>query len=79
MGQNESKLLRDGARTLLQALSDRDQEVIDQCLKHKSVKKMINNKVNISEVVNCRVSLIDVNITCLCYASSCNDAVQCGS
>ena len=67
MGQNESK-------TLLQALNDRDQEVIDQCLKHKSVKKMINNKVKISEVVNCRESFVDVDITCLCYASRCNDA-----
>ena len=74
MGQNESKSPRDGALTLLQALNDRDQEIIDQCLKHKSVKKMINNKVNISEVVNRRESFFDVNITCLCYASDCNYA-----
>ena len=73
MGQNESKLLRDGARTLLQALNDRDQEVIDQCLKHKSVKKVIDNKVKISEVVNIRGSFVDVDITGLCYASMCND------
>ena len=74
MGQNESKLLKDGALTLLQALNDRDQDIIDQCLKHTSVKKMINNKVKISEVVNRRESFFDVKITCLCYASRCNDA-----
>ena len=74
MGQNGSKSLRDGALTLLQALNDRNQEIIDQCLKHKSVEKMINNKVITSEVVNRRESFADVKITCLCYASACNDA-----
>ena len=74
MGQNESKSLQDGALTLLQALNDLDQEIIDQCLKHESVKKMIYNNVKISQVVNRRESFFDVNITCLCYASHCNGA-----
>ena len=75
MGQNESKLLRDGARTLLQALNDRDQEVIDQCLKHKLAKTLIDNKVKIEEIETPRQSFTAYvkDKTCLGYASFCND------
>ena len=75
MGQNESKLQRNRALTLLQALNDRDQDVIDQCLKHESFAQFINNKVKIKEINNCKISFAACvkNKTCLGYASKCND------
>ena len=38
------------------------------------MKKVIDNKVKIADVVNLRESFVDVDITCLCYSSRCNDA-----
>ena len=76
MGQNESKPLRYEARTLLQALNDRDQEVIDQCLKHESVKQLIDDKVKLKEITNLKVSfeVFVNNKTCLGFANTYNDA-----
>ena len=75
MGQHESKLHIDGVRALLQALNDRDQDYIDQCLRHKSVKKVIDNKVKTKVLTNLRVQFTDdiKDITCLGYASGYND------
>ena len=56
---------------LLQALNDENQDIINDCIKHASVKQWINDNVSVKLITNPRIKFVDdfVSITCLCYAS----------
>ena len=61
---------------LLQALNDENKKNIDECIKDKSVKKWIDNRVDHKQIQNARVTFADFvkDTTCLGYASAWNDA-----
>ena len=56
---------------LLQALNDKSQGTINDCLKQASVKQWIDDNVKVKLITNPRRRFADdfVSITCLCYAS----------
>ena len=61
---------------LLQVLNDENQDTINDCLKHASVKQWINDKVNVKLITNPRIEFVDdfESTTCLCYACCFNTA-----
>ena len=59
---------------LLQALNDEDQDTINNCIKHASVKQWINDRVSLKFITSPKTRFVDdfLLITCLCYASCYN-------